>query len=165
MKTLNVILATAFVLALPLTSLAQTAETPAEPAKDESETTEVESMEENTHVARSTFTTEVVENEPVDELEAIPAEAETVCFFTEIVDLKGETITHRWTHQGEVVAEVPIEIGGPRWRVHSIKNLPESSSGIWTVQVVDSADTVLFESSIDIVGLDSGTAPSSSTSR
>lgn len=161
MKTKTLMSTTALILALPLAAAAQTSAPPAEPATQETST--IDSIEEAVHVARATFTTEVVDNEPVDELETVPADAETLYFFTEIVDLQGETITHRWTHDGEIVAEVPIEIGGPRWRVHSSKSLPESLSGIWTVQVMDSTDTVLFESSIEVVSLDTDTAPSSTS--
>jgi len=44
---------------------------------------------------------------------------------------------HRWEHNGEVLAEVPFEVGGPRWRVYSSKNLDPLWLGEWGVRVID----------------------------
>jgi hypothetical protein len=111
-------------------------------------TNPAETVQENTtvkkdNVRRAHFTTSVVDREPVDELAAIPPDAATICFFTELVNLAGETVTHRWLHNGEPVAEVTIEIGGPRWRAYSQKTLPAVNTGSWAVEIVDSyGDTV-----------------------
>ena len=91
----------------------------------------------NDNVRRAVFTTNVVDREPVDELKSIPGDAGQFCFFSEIVNLTGESITHRWIHGGETVAEVTFNIGGPRWRVYSSKTLPPDLTGPWTVEIVD----------------------------
>ena len=99
-------------------------------------------------VARTAFTTEVVEREPVDRLESIPEDLDKVYFFTEFVDMTGESVVHRWLYDGEIVAEVPIEIGGPRWRAYSIKTLaPQWNDGL-VVQVIDGEGQVLEEAQL-----------------
>jgi hypothetical protein len=88
-------------------------------------------------IARAQFTTQVVELEPVDDLTTVSTEHDEVYFFTELRDFTGQTVTHRWERQGEVIAEVPFQVGGPRWRVYSRKKLLPGWTGDWTVTVLD----------------------------
>lgn len=88
-------------------------------------------------VARAIFTTGIEDREPVDELAELPADAGQVYFFTELQGLEGRTVSHRWEYEGRVVAEVPFEVGGPRWRVYSVKTMSPELVGTWTVMVVD----------------------------
>jgi hypothetical protein len=97
------------------------------------------------HVKRATFTSSVVEREPVDSVDSLKTDVDQIFFFTEIVDMAGKTVTHRWIYGGEVVAEVPFQIGGPRWRVYSSKKLVPGWAGMWKVTVVDDAGTSLRE--------------------
>jgi hypothetical protein len=94
-------------------------------------------------VARAQFTTAVVEREPTDALDVVGTDLSKVYFFTELMDLEGRTVTHRWSHEGALAAEVSFAVGGPRWRVHSSKNLMPDWTGSWTVDVVDDAGRVL----------------------
>lgn len=89
------------------------------------------------HLKRAQFAAAIEEREPVGSLDSLSNATEQVYFFTEIVGLQGQTITHRWTHDGEVRAEVPISIGGPRWRAHSSKKFLRAWTGEWKVDVVD----------------------------
>ena len=57
--------------------------------------------------------------------------------------MAGQTVTHRWEHDGKVMAEVPFTVNGARWRVFSSKNLDESWLGEWKVSVVDEAGGTL----------------------
>lgn len=100
-------------------------------------------------VARALFTSAVEEREPVDQVSEVPNSWEKVVFFTELHGLAGHTVTHRWEHDGQVTAEVPFEVGGPRWRVWSSKELPREATGEWTVSVVDDAGSVLESRSFD----------------
>ena len=59
-----------------------------------------------------------------------------IYFFTNIRNLSGERITHRWIYQGRVMAEVSFNINGPRWRVWSSKNLWHTWIGEWRVEVL-----------------------------
>ena len=88
-------------------------------------------------VARAVFTSGIENREPVDELANVSADLSEVYFFTDLRGLEGRTVTHRWELEGETVAEVSFQIGGPRWRVYSKKSLGPGLKGDWTVVVVD----------------------------
>ncbi len=94
-------------------------------------------------IARSTFTTQVMDREPVDSITELTTASDRVYYYTELLGMAGQTITHRWSFNGEVVAEVSFNVGGPRWRVWSSKNLTPGWTGDWAVSVVDSAGEVL----------------------
>ena len=100
-------------------------------------------------VARAQFTTAVEEREPVDNVVILSAENEKVYFFSDLRNLGGQLVKHRWEYNGKVEAEVEFEVGGDRWRVFSSKMLDPAKLGEWTVVVVDSKGwplrAVLFE--------------------
>jgi hypothetical protein len=101
-------------------------------------------------VARAQFTSGVDAREPVDELtEASAASTTKVYFFTELRDLEGQTVTHRWIHGGNTLAEVSFTPGSARWRVWSSKELLPEWTGTWTVAVVDAGGNVLMEKSFE----------------
>lgn len=88
-------------------------------------------------VARAVFTTAVADREPSDELSVVPNSTSRVYFFTELRNLAGQRVTHRWEQGGEVRAEVPFEVSGPRWRVWSSKQILPEWTGEWRVRVLD----------------------------
>jgi hypothetical protein len=136
MKTIMWMLAVGVVLLATVAgSYAQTDSVPAVAAPDTPASTERTATVDN--VRRAVFATDVVDREPVDELKTLTTDANKICFFTEIVDFEGGTITHRWIYNGESVAEVTFDIGGPRWRVYSSKNLTPDWVGTWAVEIVD----------------------------
>jgi len=107
-------------------------------------------------VPRAQFTSGVEEREPVDRLQHVSDDRARLLFFTELRGLDGHTVTHRWEHAGEVVAEVPFEVDGPRWRVWSSKDLDEGALGTWAVTVVDESGQELVQREIDVVEASSG---------
>jgi hypothetical protein len=88
-------------------------------------------------VSRGTFATAVEAREPVDSITSLGSDRDRVYYFSELVGVSGRRLTHRWEYEGEVVAEVPIDVGGPRWRAYSSKNLDPSRLGEWTVSIID----------------------------
>jgi hypothetical protein len=102
-------------------------------------------------VARSAFTTAIADREPVDTLQTIEAQEQTIYFFTELLDMQEQTATHRWEYNGEVMAEVTFEVKGPRWRVWSSKNLQPEWLGEWKVSVINGANDVISETTLNIV--------------
>ena len=96
-------------------------------------------------VARAQFTTGISDREPMDAITELGTDHTQVYFFTELTGLSGETITHRWEHGGETMAEVSFDVRGPRWRVWSSKQLQPGWTGEWKVSVVDGAGKVLVE--------------------
>ena len=94
-------------------------------------------------VARALFTTGVVDREPQNAIRRLSNDNVEIFFFSEILDADGATIIHRWEWDGRVMAEVPFEVGGPRWRIFSSKKLEPAWLGEWTVSLVDVTGTVL----------------------
>jgi hypothetical protein len=98
-------------------------------------------------VARGTFATAVDQREPVDSITSLGNDRNRVYYFNEFVGISGRRVAHRWEYEGEVMAEVPIAIGGPRWRAYSIKNLDADQLGKWTVSVIDESGDVVRKDS------------------
>ncbi|MCG7900112.1 MAG: DUF2914 domain-containing protein [Candidatus Thiodiazotropha lotti] len=98
------------------------------------------------YVARAVFTTAVIDREPVDQVVSLDENATEVSFFTDLRNLQGRTVVHRWEFEGEVISEVNIQVGGPRWRAYSIKSLNPGEEGKWTVFVIDESGWPLHAS-------------------
>jgi hypothetical protein len=98
-------------------------------------------------VARATFTHAVVDREPTDSIDSLANDQTQISFFSEVLGLEGQVVSHRWEYGGEWAAEVLFEVGGPRWRVHSTKRLDPIETGTWTVSVVDASGRVLEKAS------------------
>lgn len=96
-------------------------------------------------VARAQFTTAIEAREPVDKVTILSNDVNKVYFFSELRNLQGQSVTHRWLLGGKVMAEVNFNVGGPRWRVNSSKTLLPGWIGDWTVTVVDNSGIVLSE--------------------
>lgn len=94
-------------------------------------------------VARSTFTNGIAEREPVDSINKLATNNNKIYYFSELRDMAGQTVTHRWEHNGKIMAEVPFTVGGDRWRVFSSKNLEKSWQGEWKVSVIDQSGGTL----------------------
>ncbi|RMG27703.1 MAG: DUF2914 domain-containing protein [Gammaproteobacteria bacterium] len=88
-------------------------------------------------VARATFTHGIRDREPIDRVVTLDNRARSLYYFTELRNLQGHTVVHRWRYHGQVLAEVPFHVGGPRWRVYSRKTLLPHQLGRWAVEVVD----------------------------
>jgi hypothetical protein len=94
-------------------------------------------------VERSTLTSVILDREPQDALERVPNDRGKVFYFTEVCDMRGEKVLHRWEHGGAVMAEVPFEIGSTRWRTYSSKDIDPSQLGSWSVSTLDASGRVL----------------------
>ncbi|ADZ92667.1 DUF2914 domain-containing protein [Marinomonas mediterranea] len=98
------------------------------------------------YVARAQFSSDVVEREPIDDIGNVInveyGEIQRVYFFTDLRDMKGSQVIHRWLLDGDVQVEIPFDIGGDRWRVWSSKKLMPGFDGKWTVEVVKDGNVV-----------------------
>jgi hypothetical protein len=94
-------------------------------------------------VARAVFTTAVADREPSDELSVVPSSTDRVYFFTELLGIEGQRVTHRWEQAGQVRGEVGFDVVGPRWRVWSSKQMLPDWTGEWRVTVVDESGAEL----------------------
>lgn len=66
-----------------------------------------------------------------------------VYYFNELHGLKGRTVTHQWTHDGKIYANVSAEIKSNTWLMYSSKALNSSMLGEWKIQVSDDKGNVL----------------------
>lgn len=115
------------------------------PTEDAANKPASETMPEETsspHVAQAQFTTGVENREPIDRVDSVfhtqGKPYRRLFYFTQIMGLSGETVTHRWEYEGRVMAKVSFNIGGSHWRVYSSKHLPSTLTGHWRVVVTDS---------------------------
>lgn len=94
-------------------------------------------------VTRAQFTREIKNLEPVDAVTILTNDQTRIVYFTEIHDMAGQTVMHRWEYNGKIILEVPIKVGTSRWRAYSTKTLFPSWTGEWKVSVVDAAGGTL----------------------
>ncbi len=94
-------------------------------------------------VERGQFTTDVVDREPVDQIYTLTSDNLQVKFFSEIVDMQGQSVTHQWIFNDDTMFEKTFDIGGPRWRIWTSKNLQAGWTGQWTVNILDAERNVL----------------------
>ena len=99
---------------------------------------------------RVAFTTKIVNKEPSNNLSQVSHTAQQLVFFTELRNLSGKRITHRWVYQGKVVYEKAFNVGAARWRVWSQKTIT-TYRGTVTVEIVNAAGQVIQSQSIDII--------------
>jgi hypothetical protein len=98
------------------------------------------------YVARAIFTTAIVDREPVDQVVSVGPDLDRIYFFTDLRNLQGRTVKHRWEFNGQFMGEIEFKVGGPRWRVYSKKSLYPNESGKWTVLVLDESGWPLHAS-------------------
>lgn len=102
-------------------------------------------------VVRAAFTTMMRDREPMDEISTLANDVEQIYFFTELGDMSGQRVTHRWQHNGDVMTEVSFDVRGPRWRVWSANTLAPQLLGTWTVSVLNSSGVAVHEATFDYV--------------
>jgi len=105
-----------------------------------------EKIKTNNNIRRAQFTNGIIKREPVDNVDQLSAsekELKKLYYFTELRGLKGQTITHQWQHENNVVAEVEFKVRGNRWRVYSSKYLQSHKKGSWQVVVKDAKGNLL----------------------
>jgi len=95
--------------------------------------------------ARAIFTTEIQNKEPVNDLNSVAVTSRTVSFFTELVNLNGKIVTHRWSVSGNVVYTKDFTIGANRWRVWSTKTITPYANGMVVVQILVNGQAISQE--------------------
>lgn len=88
--------------------------------------------------------TSVVERTPEGTATTFPPEVGRIYAFTRVVGMEPPgTVTHRWIHGGNTVAEVPLEVKSPSWRTWSSKAILPGQTGPWKVEILDGGGNVL----------------------
>lgn len=103
-------------------------------------------------VARAVFTSGIARLEPADDLGSTlepKGEVTRLYFFTELRELSGQRVRHRWLLDGRRIMDIPIDVRSARYRASSNARLSSNRQGIWEVQVLDSKGQVLHASQIE----------------
>lgn len=75
----------------------------------------------------------------------------TITFFTEIVGLRGQTVTHRWYYNGKEISTVSLNIASARTINWSRSSIAPSQLGDWEAKVVDANGRTLASRSFSVV--------------
>ena len=102
------------------------------------------------NIARAVFTSNIVDREPIDDISTLSSSHGEIFYFTELKNLEGQIITHRWEYNGKVMAEVQFDVGAPRWRVYSSKKVLPEWTGEWVVTVLDDSNNILTSDSVTL---------------
>ncbi len=137
-------------LLLPVAAGAQSVATPTMPATATPEGSQLEAAVDDVAAdalsrpsAVAQFTTSIEDREPTDQVTFVSNDVRKIFFYTDLRNLNGQRVIHRWIYKGEIVAEVPFAVAGPRWRVWSSKELLEDWLGDWTVEIVSEDGEVI----------------------
>jgi hypothetical protein len=74
-----------------------------------------------------------------------------ITFYTEIVGLNGQTVTHRWYYRGKEISTVSLNIASSRAINWSRSSVAPSQLGQWEARVVDQSGRVLAARSFNVV--------------
>ena len=97
------------------------------------------------NISNAVFALDIKDRVPINIVEEADNSLGKIYFFTNISNLDGERITHRWIYKDKIMADVSFDINGPRWRVWSSKNLWYTWIGKWKVQVLRMDGSLLYE--------------------
>lgn len=95
---------------------------------------------------------------PIDDLQhRIEARGEftQIYLFTQIKQMQGQEVLHKWYYNDKLKAEVSLKIGSPMWRTYSSKRIRKDWTGTWRVEVTDKYQEVLAEKTFEFVLPDS----------
>lgn len=98
-------------------------------------------------VENATFTSGIDNGAPVDFRQEFDANTRVIYFYTEVVGLPGQTVTHRWKREGKVVREVAFPVKSARQAIWSKSQMKPEWTGDWTVEVVNERGEVIGEQS------------------
>ena len=97
------------------------------------------------NISNAEFALDVIGRTPINIVEELDNSLGKIYFFTNLRNLQGQTIIHRWIYNNKVMASISFDVKGPRWRVWSSKNLWHTWLGKWKVQVFADNSQLLYE--------------------
>ena len=101
----------------------------------------------NSHISRAQLAQGVNKLEPFGEIK-LPILVDTskayeITYFTEVINMQGDTVFHEWLQEGNSVYKRKINIRGNRWRISTSKLFPYNSTGQWQVRIITQQGDVL----------------------
>lgn len=103
------------------------------------------------NISNAEFAMDIKDRTPLNIIEELDNSFGKIYFFTNIRNLQGQSIRHRWIYKNKVMAEVEFDINGPRWRVWSSKNLWPTWLGEWSVEVLNANSEVLYKKEFNYI--------------
>ena len=103
------------------------------------------------NISNAEFAMEIKDRTPLNIIEELDNSFGKIYFFTNIRNLQGQSIRHRWIYKNKVMAEIKFNINGPRWRVWSSKNLWPTWLGEWSVEVLNANSEVLYKKEFNYI--------------
>ena len=109
----------------------------------------IQSTDLNPYIARAQLAQGVNKLEPYGNID-LPilvdsSKAYGVTYFTEVINMQGDTIFHEWLKEGHSVYKRKINIRGNRWRISTSKLFPYNSIGQWQVRTITQQGNILHK--------------------
>ena len=105
-------------------------------------------------ISRAVLTRKVSKREPTNVFAAdirLSQFDEGLSFFSEIKNLQGQQVKHVWTFEDETMAEITLNVTSPRYRTYSTKNIMDTQTGHWRVDVVDEQGNLIAQKEFRIL--------------
>jgi len=101
------------------------------------------------NIKRAVLAQQTINKEPSGEIKfpflVNKEKARGITYFTELVNMKGNSVYHQWIRNDKLIYKRKINILGNRWRVSTRKLFTYSSAGEWKVRVVTKQGDILHE--------------------
>ena len=94
-------------------------------------------------VINATFTSNVVDGQPVDFRQEFINSTPVVYYYGEVVGLTGQTVKLRWSLEGKSKQEASVKVTSVKQPVWSKMKMQEEWTGDWTVEVVNGQGQVI----------------------
>lgn len=105
-------------------------------------------------ISRAVLTRKVSKREPTNVFAAdirLNQFEDALSFFSELKNLQGQQVKHVWLYEGEVMAEISLDVTSPRYRTYSTKNIMTTQTGHWRVDVVDEQGNLIAQKEFRIL--------------
>jgi hypothetical protein len=105
-------------------------------------------------ISRAVLTRKVSKREPTNVFAAdirLSQFEEDLSFFSELKNLQGQEIKHVWSFEGNTMAEIALNVTSSRYRTYSTKNIMDSQTGHWRVDVVDEQGNLIAQKEFRIL--------------
>ncbi|MCK5830951.1 MAG: DUF2914 domain-containing protein [Methylococcales bacterium] len=106
-------------------------------------------------VSRALLSRGMKNREPIDKITSsihVGQEAAIkLYYFTEIIDMEGQTLYHHWIREGESIFKREIKVLGRRWRASTNKFIQYFNQGEWKVVLENEDGVVLNEIQFEVI--------------
>lgn len=127
--------------------------------KEETDTTQQQNhyeqepvVDSTIQVLNATLTSSVENLKATDVFEhQVPKYVRQLAFLTQIKGAKGQTLYHRWIHNNQVMATIPLKIRSDLFRTWSSKRLSSAWAGTWYIEVLDQEKRVIYRTQFDYI--------------